>query len=87
MAGDTKRKVHTVDEEPKELFVDVVQASSEKQEWILPVTVNETIIPFKLDTGAQVNLLSAADYSTLKVKSKIHPVNDSDGLYRRKCAR
>ena len=75
MAGDTKRKVHTVDEEPKELFVDVVQASSEKQEWILPVTVNETIIPFKLDTGAQVNLLSAADYSTLKVKSKIHPVN------------
>ena len=39
------------------------------------MTVNETIIPFKLDTGAQVNLLSVADYSKLKVKSKIHPVN------------
>lgn len=73
--ADTKKKVHTVDEEPDEFFVDVVQAShAEKEEWIVPVTVNETIIPFKLDTGAQVNLLSFADYKTLKIKSKIHPV-------------
>ena len=43
-------------------------------EWIVPLTVNETIILFKLDTGAQVNLLSLDDYKTLKVKSKIHPV-------------
>jgi hypothetical protein len=33
--------------------------------------VNETIIPFKLDTGAQVNLLSLDDYKTLKVKMKV----------------
>lgn len=56
-AGDTKGKVHTVDEQPEEPFL----ASGEKQEWIVIVTVNETIIPFKLDIGVQANLLSAAD--------------------------
>ncbi len=45
---------------------------TDKAEWIVPLTVNETIIPFKLDTGAQVNLLSMDDYRTLKVKNKIH---------------
>ncbi|KAL7883911.1 hypothetical protein SRHO_G00015690 [Serrasalmus rhombeus] len=52
--AETKKKVHTLDEEPDEFFVDVVQAShAEKEEWVVPVTVNETTIPFKLDTGAQ----------------------------------
>ena len=36
--------------------------------------MNETIIPFKLDTGAQVNLLLLDNYKTMKTKSKIHPV-------------
>lgn len=55
--------------------MDVVQAhTKEKEEWIVPIEVNETIIPFKLDTGAHVNLLSFEDYKTLKVKSKIHPI-------------
>lgn len=47
--------------------------SGQKEEWIVPVIVNE-IIPFKLDTRAQVNLLSLTDYKILKVRSKIHPV-------------
>lgn len=74
-AEATKKKVHTVKEEIEEFFVDSVEiCNAVKAEWIVPLTVNETIIPFKLDTGAQVNLLSLDDYKTLKVKSKIHPV-------------
>lgn len=73
-----KQKVHTVDkgeEEYDEFIVDVVQAcTTEKEEWIVPIEVNKTIIPFKLDTGAHVNLLSLEDYKTLTVKSKIHPL-------------
>ncbi len=54
-------------------FVDSVQTNmTDKAEWIVPLIVNETIIPFKLDTGAQINLLSMDDYRTLKVKNKIH---------------
>lgn len=71
----TKKKVHSVEEDPEVFFVDCVQISNaDKAEWIVPLTVNESIIPFKLDTGAQVNLLPIDDYNTLTVKSKIHPV-------------
>lgn len=74
----SKQKVHAVDEEyedDEEFIVDVVQAcTTEKEEWIVPIEVNKTIIPFKLDTGAHANLISLEDYKTLTVKSKIHPV-------------
>uniref|UniRef100_A0A3Q2DAV3 ribonuclease H n=1 Tax=Cyprinodon variegatus TaxID=28743 RepID=A0A3Q2DAV3_CYPVA len=40
----------------------------------MPIKVNETVIPFKLDTGAHVNLLSWEDYKIMTVKSKIHPI-------------
>ncbi|XP_038139714.1 uncharacterized protein LOC119782701 [Cyprinodon tularosa] len=73
-----KKKVHAVDEEDEddsEFIVDVVQAcATEKEEWIMPIKVNETVIPFKLDTGAHVNLLSWEDYKIMTVKSKIHPI-------------
>ncbi|XP_061887621.1 uncharacterized protein K02A2.6-like isoform X2 [Entelurus aequoreus] len=73
----SRKKVHTVeeDDDKEEFIVNVVQACTvEKEEWIVPITVNQTTIPFKLDTGAHVNLLSLEDYKTLTVKSKIHPV-------------
>jgi hypothetical protein len=59
-----------------EFFIDysLEICNAVNAEWIVPLKVNETIIPFKLDTGAQVNLLSLDDYKTPKVKSKIHPV-------------
>lgn len=46
----SKQKVHTVDEEEEddeEFIVDVVQAcTTEKEEWIVSIKVNDTIIPF-----------------------------------------
>lgn len=70
----TKQKVHTVDEKEEdddEFIVDMVQAcTANKEEWIVPIKVNETLIPFKLDTGAHANLLSFEDYKVLTVKSK-----------------
>lgn len=76
MEAVKKKKVHAVEEEPEEFFVDTVQKSKHKNEdeWIVPLTVNRTIIPFKLDTGASVNLISADEYETLTMKSKIFPV-------------
>ncbi len=72
-ADFAKNSLNTVEEQPEEFFVDSDQTNmTDKAEWIVPLTVNETIIPFKLDTGAQVNLLSMDDYRTLKVKNKIH---------------
>nr|XP_054602637.1 uncharacterized protein K02A2.6-like [Nothobranchius furzeri] len=73
-----KQKVPTVDEEAEdeeEFIIDEVHTStSEKEEWVVPVEVNEAIIPFKLDTGAQVNLVSWERYKAMTKKSKMHPV-------------
>ncbi|KAK0139298.1 hypothetical protein N1851_024069 [Merluccius polli] len=70
-AMSTKKKVYT----ELDFVVDSVETcSTDRTEWVVPIEVNETIIPFKLDTGAQVNLLSMEDYKTLTVKSKINPV-------------
>ena len=74
-----KKKVYAVEEDSDSdsTFVcDSVQTceKADKAEWIVPIEVNKTVIPFKLDTGAQVNLLSMEDYKTLTVKSKILPV-------------
>ncbi|KAK2879315.1 hypothetical protein Q8A73_006228, partial [Channa argus] len=59
--------------------------TTEKEEWIVPVKVNGTIIPFKIDTGAQANLLSLEDYKTLTVKTKIHPVKKRSDGYTGEC--
>lgn len=54
---------------------DVLELSENTgdDEWIVPITVNYTIMPFKPDTGAQANLMSEADYRQLSVKSKMYP--------------
>lgn len=71
-----RQKVHTVEEdEDKELIVNMVQAcTTEKEEWIVPTELNQKIIPFKLDTGAHVNLISIKDCKTLTIKNKNRPV-------------
>ncbi|KAL7837376.1 hypothetical protein SRHO_G00270870 [Serrasalmus rhombeus] len=65
-----KTKVHAVEEEAETFFVDSLQVRSQsKQEWIIPLEVTDTVMPFK-----QVNLISYIDYQTLNKKSKMHPV-------------
>lgn len=34
----------------------------------MPITVNDTIMPFKLDMGAQANLMSEANYRKLTAR-------------------
>ena len=41
--------------------------------WITPLLVNNTIIPLKLDTGSDVNILSFNDFKTLKDQPKLLP--------------
>ena len=43
-----------------------------EDEWLIVIETNGSIIPYKIDTGAQVNILSKADYLQVKHKSKLH---------------
>lgn len=79
----TRQKVHTVEGDEDEFIVNVVQTcATEKEEWIVPIELNQTIIPFKLDTVAHVKLISLKDYKTLTVKSK----NKSEWVHWRTCS-
>ena len=44
-----------------------------EDEWLVPIDTNGYLIPYKIDTGAQVNILSQADYQQLQQKSQLHP--------------
>ncbi len=42
-----------------------------KDKWIVPLQVNGTIVPLKLDTGAKANLISTSDRKEMKIKPQI----------------
>jgi len=40
-------------------------------EWFMPLSVNGTILPVKIDPGPQANVLSMKDYNVLKQRSNL----------------
>ena len=48
----------------------------EERDWITTITVEDTDVVVKLDTGAQVNILTINDYNKLKHKSPLFKVSD-----------
>ncbi|XP_060752196.1 uncharacterized protein LOC132863418 isoform X2 [Tachysurus vachellii] len=59
--------VQMVSEEKGISMMESVQSSK----WIVPLVANGTILPFKLDTGARVNLINIRDVKALKEKPLI----------------
>ena len=69
----------------KEFIIDTVLINSVdavSQDWIELLHVNGSIIPVKLDTGAQTNLLSMKDLQNLSIHPKIHVAHTKlEGYY------
>ena len=57
-------------ESDEEIFVHSVNTET-SAEWFAPLSVNGTILPLKIETGAQANLLSMKDYNALKQRPKL----------------
>ncbi|CAB4020914.1 Hypothetical predicted protein [Paramuricea clavata] len=78
-----KTKVETVEQQQtsvmsdEDFIVDAVKSTTNikgpQNVWITPLLVNNTIIPLKLDTGSDVNILSFNDFKTLKDQPKLLP--------------
>ena len=49
----------------EEIFVHSADTET-GDEWFAPLSVNGTILPLKIDTGAQANLLSMKNYNAPK---------------------
>ena len=58
------------DDNEDDLYVSTVNEG--KCEWIATLAVNGSLIPLKVDSGAQVNLLNCKDYQALTPKPKLH---------------
>ena len=64
------------DDSDSEFLLNTVTVDSidnNGDDWISPVLVNNVVIPMKLDTGAQTNILSEMDYKCLYNRPKLHP--------------
>ncbi|XP_072897951.1 uncharacterized protein [Hemitrygon akajei] len=46
-----------------------------KNDWTIPLQVNQNNILFKLDTGTQVNVLAESEFTVLKPRTKLHQTN------------
>ncbi|KAK0143081.1 hypothetical protein N1851_018781 [Merluccius polli] len=56
-----------------EFYVDAVNENKqEKKGWMMTLKVNDIHIPFKLDTGAQVNVMSEIDVKKIRPRPKIN---------------
>ncbi|XP_041349296.1 uncharacterized protein K02A2.6-like [Gigantopelta aegis] len=65
-----EQKVYSVD---TEFFVDTVQSvNKESESWIVPILINKTLVPLKLDTGSDVNILGYKDFQNLLQKPKLN---------------
>ena len=75
------RGIHAVEadtiqfSDPEEFFVGSIESPGTKTEWITPLEVMNTLIPFKLDTGAQVNILPEQSYNSLQRKPHLYPTS------------
>jgi len=74
MGNHTSGQAEAVGEENSdELFLNSVTVDSvktEQEDWICALVINDTITPVKLDTGAQVNILSKEDYRQLRDRTE-----------------
>ncbi len=60
-------------------FMDSIRVDSvntSDSDWICPLLINDVVIPVKLDTGAQVNILTEKDYKVLPRKPKLSSTPD-----------
>ena len=62
-----------VDDRDEDFLVNVVESGKTRDEWKVNLMVNDRQVEFKLDTGAQTNLISESVYQSLKPKPKLHP--------------
>ena len=73
------------DNESEELFIDQVQKDSHEQDWKASLLVNNNMVEFKLDTGAQANVIPSDVFNSLKgmpqlgkTKAKLTGFNGSE---------
>ena len=72
-AGDGSFNDHTL--ELNSLFIGTINSSTSSAAWFASVNINGVPVRFKLDTGAEANVLPLSVYSSLKVSKSLKTTN------------
>ena len=54
-----------------DFYVSAIHSNTQQCEWIALLTVCDSLVPLKVDSGAQVHILSLSDYEGLASKPKL----------------
>jgi hypothetical protein len=75
-----KKPVHSLEDNENDsssendtYIVGSTEGNNQEDLWIMPITVNQCNIPFKLDTGSQVYIVTNKDSMQMRPKPKLHP--------------
>ncbi|XP_021347384.1 uncharacterized protein K02A2.6-like [Mizuhopecten yessoensis] len=67
----TTQQVHAVENYEHELFIDSVEYVTSNV-WLAPLEVHGNLIPLKIDTGSDVNIIPKEEFDKLRNKPRIH---------------
>ena len=73
MESDQQPRVEPDIEEFEELFIGQVQKDGHDNEWTAILHVNDNKVQFKLDTGAQANVIPKHVFNSLKGTPQLRP--------------
>ncbi len=60
-------------DDTEEFYVDAVtENKTRKKFWLMTLKVNDTHVEEKLDTGAQANVISEAEFMKIRPRPKLH---------------
>ena len=73
-----------------EMYIDSTEEVDKEtlDRWIVQIEVNNKIIPFKVDTGSDVNIMCYEDFKKLPKRPKLKPAKmklKAETIQRRKC--
>ena len=71
--SDQQPRIEPDIEEFEELFIGQVQKNGHDDEWTATLQVNDNKVQFKLDTGAQANLIPKHVFNSLKGTPQLRP--------------
>ena len=54
------------------IMIEHIKKNGNHKDWICPIIINDAIVPMKLDTGAQANVLSWEDFKNIKANLHEH---------------
>ena len=72
-----QKTVHTVEDanidsdDSEDFYIECVHSTTHKDQAFVELTCNGTKMPFKIDTGAQVNVLPISDFDKLSIKQPL----------------